>query len=66
MCKRLCLGISNLHSQHTTQTATFVQQVESVVDVSQVHVVGNVLVHLNFLQTPQILVERRTKISSNT
>lgn len=56
--KLLSLGISDLHRQHTTQTATFVQQVEGVVDVSQVHVVRNVLVHLNFLRTAQTLVSR--------
>lgn len=42
--------ISFMRCQHTAKAATFMQQVECLVDVSKGHVVGNVLVHLDFLQ----------------
>ena len=50
MMQTASLRNSILHFQHAAQATTFMQQVERLIDVSQVHVVGNVLVHLDFLQ----------------
>lgn len=52
-----------LHCQNTAQAATFMQQVERLVDVGQVHAVGNVLVHLDFLQ---IAVENYVRVIQKT
>ena len=40
---------SLLHRQHTAQAAAFMQQVERLVDFGQVHVVGDVFIHLDLL-----------------
>jgi hypothetical protein len=70
-CKALGLEAhweaSLIHWQHTAQAATFMQQVEGFVDVSQLHAVGNVLIHLDFLRMElEILVDWIKKHSSNT